>query len=457
MSLYVLAIEGGEQAGLHLEFSSAGPYIIGRAQDAHFHLPDGDHRISRYHVILEPVADGVRVRDLQSSNGTFVNGVRVTAALLRPGDSLRVGRSVLILSRTKATTEVLTAAGACSDVGGLRVDGATDTRLSAAPDRCTWKCAVCGLEECQPVAAERFIGADWLCEACATTRRALGVDDTPALGSFDLLRLIGHGATSTVYEARHRETGVRVALKRLRPAAAAIERPMIRRFLKEQRIAISLVHPRIVRCYEGGQDERCHDLYLAMEWLRDGDASRLCAPDSDMQQALLLGADLFEALAYIHALGLVHRDVKPENLLLAAGEHGRFRGKLSDFGIIKNFRAQSQSTQENESCGTPMFMAPEQIYAFRHSGPQVDIYAGAVTLYYMLTRVSPLVLPRDVDPTLSEVFLASWNSKRISLADRRPDAPRPLVEWIDRAVASDATARMEMAAGEIADRLRRLA
>lgn len=454
MSSYLLMTESGELASRSIRLTNREPCIIGRAQDAHFNLKDEDNRVSRYHAIFEVVVGGVRVCDLQSSNGTYVNGVRVATATLRPGDRVRVGRTILVLSVLQAEAPSVGPSGGGADAADITKQRSSGEHAELAALK-AGRCAICQRGDLPVASFERFVGADCICDDCTFERRQVGDDHPLALGGFELVREIGSGATTVVYEARHRESGARVAVKRL-VASGNAGSWLIRRFLKEQRTAMKLLHPRIVRCFEVGQDRRCKDLYIAMEWLPGGDASGVRAAADDMREALLLGSDLFEALAYIHALGLVHRDVKPANLLLTDGVRGRRRGRLSDFGIIKNLRETTGMTNENEAWGTPLYMAPEQICGFKQVGPEVDIYAGAATLYYMLTGSTPLVLPAGVVPSSAEAFMASRDHRRVSLAERRPDAS-PALEWVDRALMRDPSARAGMTAGEIADRLRRLA
>src|SRR5207249_313426 len=109
-----------------------------------------------------------------------------------------------------------------------------------------WRCDGCSAAAPTP-SDERFKEAGWVCPACAASRTRLLADDPAAIGGYEVLRAVGRGAMGAVYETRHRETGAHVATKMLLPMSAP-DRVVVRRFLKEQRLGLSLVHPHIVRC-----------------------------------------------------------------------------------------------------------------------------------------------------------------------------------------------------------------
>jgi tRNA A-37 threonylcarbamoyl transferase component Bud32 len=445
MMEYKLIVEAGSHVGKEVRLNGSEPTLIGRAADTHFRIEHRDHRVSRHHVSLDVVPTGVLVRDLKSRNGTFMNGARVATTLMLPGDRLQVGSTVFSLH------------GRVAVEGPSEFDEETCTDFFDDSSYAPRSGSAGGCVEChegiRPVSCTRFLDAAWMCEKCGTARAA-AAPKRAQIGGFDLLLTAGEGASAVVFEARHRATGARVALKRLR--IGNHDRTTVRRFMREQRIAMSFVHPRVVRCYEAGEDSAAEALYIAMEWLPYGDASKMVFGTESFNQVISLGADLFEALAYIHALGIVHRDVKPQNLLLSSDGGRELRGKLADFGIIKSLREPGSITREQQVTGTPLFMAPEQITDFKKTGPQADIYAAAATLYFMLTRSTPLVLPTDSHAPMM-ALVATLDASRVSLAERWPGAPQPLVEWMDCAVSADPAARANMSAGEIADRLRRMA
>ena len=460
------------QPTLQFELSFGQPYMVGRAPEAHCRLPLGDQLISRYHATLEVCLDGVFVRDLQSRNGTFINDHKVTSALLRPGDRLRLGADPAPGEHDSDRLD-----HTMRDLPKMELSPAVSPVAPPPLPRCEG----CGAIR-DALFSDPFMGAGWLCNDCALIRREPAPGQPETMAGYQIIRIAGRGGMGVVYEARHRETQAHVALKVLQPVVP-LSPLLVRRFLKEQRLAVSLQHPRIVRCYEVGQDASSQQLYMASEWLPAGDASQIGdqvsdrlerveqaervgqggqasgEDKSDFAVAVTLGGDLFEALGYLHALGFVHRDIKPDNLLLArppAGEPGPTRGKVGDFGIIKDFREGASLTADSDVCGTPLFMAPEQLSANSRLGPSVDIYAGGATLYFLLTGQTMLSLPGDrMSTDVATTLNAIMDTRRIPIGERRADIPKVIAGWIDRAVSRDFAAREGMRAIEIADLLRR--
>jgi serine/threonine protein kinase len=303
--------------------------------------------------------------------------------------------------------------------------------------------------------AAPFTGAGWICTACAAARTQHHVLQPRAIAGYEILRTAARGGMGQVYEARHRATGAHVALKTLLAEALADE-TLVARFLKEQRRAVTLVHPNLIRTFDVGRDDAGGDLYMATEWLTGGDASDVGSPQLSLELALTLGADLFRAVAYLQGEGLVHRDIKPANLLLAPPGTAPIAGKLADFGITRDLaETANRITRDNEMAGTPLYSAPEQLLDFKWVGHTADIYSAAATIYFLLTGSTPLLVETQMAATVA-VYTATLRDERVSIAQRRPDLPRELAEWIDSAVARDQGARAKMEPGRIAAWLKEL-
>ncbi|HZU82870.1 MAG TPA: FHA domain-containing serine/threonine-protein kinase [Polyangiaceae bacterium] len=474
LAAHALLVENGPSASQSVRLEAGREVIVGRAADAGLQLVD-DPEASRRHTSFELVRGGVRVRDLDSRNGTWIGGERVDDVVVEAGTRVRVGRTVLLVQGAESLRDTVIAPPAAlateeptrpeqeaSNRKAARLDdsifglaGEGDVDPFASP----WSCDGCGAPGPAPktdAGEVRFEGAGWLCESCARARDARDRDDPESVGSYQVLRAIGRGAMAVVYEARHRRTGAHVAVKVLLPAAT-LDRVLVRRFLKEQRLALSLVHPRVVRCFDVGQDDENHHLYLVVEWLPGGDAARAGKAGLEVDAALWLGADLFEALGYLHGRGLVHRDVKPANLLLAPTRTGRTHGKLGDFGILKGLHdLGSGLTGDADVGGTPLFLAPEQLLDFKWVGRSADIYGAAASLYYLLTGETPLNLASDSVPNVV-ALTAVLADERIRVRERRPDLSPELASWLDRAVSRDPTERESMDAAQLAHWLRTLA
>lgn len=202
------------------------------------------------------------------------------------------------------------------------------------------------------------------------------------LGSYQLQRKLGEGGMAQVYLARDVRLGRDVAVKVLDRKLA--ERPGFRdRFMREARLAAALDHPNIVSLFDFGDE---HALYLVMPYLSGGSVQDLL-PRSPLQigEVVTYGSQIADALEYAHQRKVVHRDVKPANMLI----HADGRVMLSDFGLAKIV---SQTTTLNAprnrpDAGTPEYMAPEQVVG--SSDARSDIYSLGVVLYLLLTGRLP--------------------------------------------------------------------
>jgi YVTN family beta-propeller protein len=202
------------------------------------------------------------------------------------------------------------------------------------------------------------------------------------LAGYKLERLLGRGGMGLVYLAGDQRLGRKVALKLLAPELAEDER-FRERFLRESRTAASLEHPNIVPIHAAGESEG--QLYIAMRYVEGTDLRSLLAAEAPLapERALALAAQVASALDAAHEKGLVHRDVKPANVLLAAGH-----AYLADFGLTKRTSSRSGLTATGELAGTVDYVAPEQIRGEPLDG-RADVYSLACLLYECLTGTPP--------------------------------------------------------------------
>lgn len=242
---------------------------------------------------------------------------------------------------------------------------------------------------------------------------------------------------STVYRARHVVTGDQVALKVLPREIAADETSRLR-FVREARLARALVHPAIVRVREVGETRQ--GLYIAMEYVAGRDLGRLLARSGPLAPPRVVSilTPVARALDAAHAAGIIHRDVKPSNILLASGDpqHADETGLLTDFGFgVAPSQDIRRLTQAGTFVGSVAYAAPEQISGGA-TDHRVDVYALGCVLCECLTGDPPFPYER-----LTDVVGAHLSEPPPAVSSRRHGLPLALDPVIARALAKDPAAR----------------
>ena len=209
------------------------------------------------------------------------------------------------------------------------------------------------------------------------------------LGRYEIVRELGKGAMGIVYLAKDPLIGRLVALKTIRPSAHADDedtREFQQRFVREAQAAGILNHPSIVTVHDIGQDEPSGMSFIAMEYVEGQNLKEVLAQGRPLsfEQAADVCAQVAEGLDFAHAKGIVHRDVKPANIILLEGN----RAKITDFGIAKITSGVANLTTTGQFLGTPNYMAPEQIKGTPVDG-RSDIFSLGICLYECLTHRKP--------------------------------------------------------------------
>ncbi|MHC4187767.1 MAG: serine/threonine-protein kinase, partial [Planctomycetota bacterium] len=248
------------------------------------------------------------------------------------------------------------------------------------------------------------------------------------LGNFKLLRLIGEGKMGRVIQAQDINLQRIVALKILNKRIPGVDdQQRVLQFLREARAAARLEHPNVVRIYEINQ----HDgwWYIAMEMLEGKNLRTIVKATGPLDQprACTLIADASNALAAAHELGIIHRDIKPTNLMLTRSG----RCKLTDFGLVRLDDPNDPFDFTDKAVGSPQFMPPEMINR-ENQTPAIDIYSLGATLYYALTAKPPYT-GKDIE----EILKKHINQPVPDLAAKLPESSPSLVELIKRMMAKD--------------------
>jgi eukaryotic-like serine/threonine-protein kinase len=245
---------------------------------------------------------------------------------------------------------------------------------------------------------------------------------------YELGERLGVGGMSTVVEAFDRRLERPVAVKLLAEHLAD-DSQFVTRFRREALAAARLVHPNVVQVFDFGLDDRSGRHYIVMELVRGQSGAEILRDEGvlPVQEALSMVLQACRGLDYAHRNGVVHRDVKPGNLLRA--EDGVT--KLADFGIAKAVSDESGITQVGSVIGTAAYLAPEQA-AGERVGPPADLYALGVVTYQLLSGR----LPYEAQ-SLTELAMKQLREVPPPLDDLNPEVPASLAVAVDRALALD--------------------
>lgn len=386
----ILQVTHGPMKGHVLKFNDHQTCIVGRSKKAHLRL-SSNPEFSRFHCRLEIKPPHIVVADLGSTNGTKVNGQRVQSATLQDGDQVFVG----------------------------------DTQFSVL------------IEKPEPVVQPN----EQTLILPAQHESALDLSH-PRIPGHAIERQIGHGGMGSVYLAKRIATGEKVAIKIICPVVATDARA-VDKFRREAAIILRLQHKRIVKSIDFRINED-HLPYLVMEYIDQIDLLEFL-DSSNLKDRCRIAAGLIcrvlEGLQYAHDKEIVHRDVKPSNLLVYRSGK-KLQVKLADFGLAKNFidAGFSDCSESDEICGTLAYMSPEQIIDCRYAKPTCDIYAAGVCLYKMISGH----LPYEAQ-MISEQISSILNQPPTPIEQHVSPVPAGMIKVLERALARSPSKRYSTA------------
>ncbi len=430
VTLHVVA---GPQTGRVFTFDQHETFMIGRSEDAHFCLPH-DRFFSRHHCILEIAPPQCFLRDLGSTNGTFVNGIRVETAHLKNGDRIQGGETVLEVEVASDGAEIIP----------MIQRGVSRTE----PSLITIQCLNCGV----PAEAEASHPDAKLSYVCDDCREKLKKNPQP-IPKYQMLRVLGQGGMGSVMLARAESDGRAVAIKTLLPEVAVSDQSL-KRFMREIEVASSLRHKNIVSYIEHGTHNGI--VYLVTEYVSGMDAAKLAKTRGgklNFKEVVKIIEQTLAALDFAHGLGFVHRDIKEQNILVD-GKYPNYTAKLTDFGLSKSYKQTGMSgvTMVGDVAGTIAYMPPEQVRDFKEVRPPSDIYAVGMTAYSLITGAHAL----DISPKagISETVKAIFEKPIIPISTRVPEVPIKVSAVIETALAKQIELRWRTA-GEMREALLR--
>lgn len=437
-SKITLTILAGSKRGEVFPFDKHDTLLFGRMDDAHICLPD-DQQVSRHHFILEVNPPDARLRDLGSLNGTYVNKVKYGGREkhetpeegakrhypqvdLHEGDEIQVGQTV------------------------MRVG------IEMSDSQARVRCPRCGKDVTSEVGSGR--AGEFVCAACRQQgeadpmqlllellRRAAVAEPEVEIRipNYEIKRKLGEGGMGAVYLVEHMKDKTQAALK-VMLARIAVDTNKREEFQREMKAMRSLQHKHVVKFIENGAVGSI--FYFLLEYCDGGcmyDLMKLRGGHLSIAEAGPLLLQALEGLAFVHAKGFVHRDLKPHNILLSGAGRQRV-AKVADLGLAKNFEQAGLSgmTVTGSFAGSFPYMPREQVTEFKYFKPVSDVWAMGATFYHILTGKFPRNYRAKQDPL--EMVLSG---AVIPIRQRDPGIPLPVANVIDRSLADDVTDRYQ--------------
>ena len=250
------------------------------------------------------------------------------------------------------------------------------------------------------------------------------------LGVYRCDTLLGRGAMGAVYLAFHQQLERRCALKVLSPKYIETDADYVSRFREEAIAVANLHHPNVVMAYAVGKHDELH--FLEMEFVSGNSLQKTLDSQQRLSptDALRITAQIADGLAAAHRAGLIHRDVKPDNVLMTKELHGLGRAKIGDFGLAKRIRGRGEKAFDG-LVGTPHYMAPE-LFSGSQASPSTDVYALGVCLFRMLTGRLPFN-----GKTVKQLMAQAMSQPFPDVRADCPDLPNQLVELLNWLVHSE--------------------
>ena len=423
----ILTFISGSIKGREFVFEKRTTRIIGRAKDCNFILPDDkEHRtISRYHCLLDINPPYIRVRDFGSLNGTFANNQRI-------GSRKELANSAENKPENKPENrECDMFDGDILKIGNISLQVRIEGKSSTMP---------LDLDSLTLDRGELSGGR---------VKRSLqnSSANLPAIEGYATLVELGKGKGGEVYLADNIETGEEVALKVMRCSDEAGSPQGIDTFVRQIENTKALQHPHISQIRDYGYENG--SFFLTIDYCDSGsivDLMRRRKKTLSINEAVRIIFQVLDGLEYAHnaeipyikqrdgrfskGTGFIHGCLEPANILLVQSGD-RFVAKVGNYGLARAFDLAGLNglTRTGAKSILPAFMPRHQAIDFYYAKPEIDVWAAAACLYYMLTGT----YPRDFKG--KDPWLATLQTKAIPIRDRNPSIPKPLAALIDLALS----------------------
>lgn len=436
MNKVTLKVLHGSLSTKEFTFQERTTCVIGRALDCNISLPDDQAHstISRYHCLLDINPPDICIRDFGSLNGTYVNGEKIGQRGtgtdldkakrfiypeydLKNGDQFKLGDSVFQVS--------------------VLNDSEDSSSLSSREN-----IPLLTMSVSEPDPLDKI---NLLLEKASENN-----DELFCIKGYNIVKELGKGSMGAVYLAQKTDNSTQkhplIALKVMLPKVESDPRSH-RQFIRETKNTQLLNHKNIVKVYDIG----CHDatFFFTTDYCEAGNVSQLISQQGGklpLYLALKILMQVLDGLEFAHtvkipvvvladgkktsAVGLVHRDLKPGNIMLTNVD-GILQAKIADFGLAKAFDVAGLSgrTATGISAGTPYYMPRQQVINFKFAKPEVDVWAAAATFYKMVTGCYPRKYTKASDP-----WLITLKTPVTPIREHDASIPQALAKVIDQAL-----------------------
>lgn len=430
-----LEIIKGPQVGRSFEFTKPDTFLVGRAADASFRLPENDPCVSRRHFHLEINPPHCFFRDLGSTNPPLINGKMVLEKDLCDLDIIEVGLTQLKVFIEK---EIKTNEVKCSRCGTVivlidnekpsdycincskKIESERLLKEKVVRNKVFCKCGIdlSDLANSDNRADELKGKVQYSCPDCLPPGDN---EKGTKIAGYEVIRKIGEGGMGKVYLVYHKYTARILVCKKI---PGLTQKELLPRFEREIRLQKSLAHENIIYSIDNGIHNE--EPFMISEYADSGDLNNfLIKSGSSLPPsiAIPLISGCLKGLEFMHSMKIIHRDIKPENILLHIDSNGNLIPKISDFGLAKSYNnaGGSSFTQARMAMGTLFFMAPEQMKDAKSVDEKADIYSLGVSLYYLLTGKYPYDFPTQLD-------IIDWLSKNKDRFENQDEAFHALIK-----------------------------
>ena len=424
-SKITLTITEGPLSGKQYDFDSRSTCIIGRNHDCNLQLANQvDMTISRYHCLLDINPPDIRVRDLGSLNGTFVNGKKIGQR--KRNQTAKEGLKLNLPEYDLQNGDEIKLGDICFQI---RIDTDTEDLQESLPVN-------------QEIVNEKPNFVTLIHKLLDLAHQ--GDENLQIVSCYNFVKSLGKSSFGEVFLAENSKERKFVAIKLMSPAVTG-KKAAIVKFLEESENTQYLEHPNVVRLLDYGFAEET--FFFVMEYCEGGNLWDLMQKTGwrlSLNVAIDIIIQVLDGLTYTHnaeipyvklpngtigkGTGFVHRNLNPNNILITY-VNNKIVAKIGDYGLAKAFdlAGLSGQTLTGNQMGTPTFIPRQQVLDFQNSQPEVDVWATAACLYNMLTGYFPRNFTGDP-------WLAVLQNDPVPIHKRNPKIPKRLAQVIDSAL-----------------------